>query len=161
MLCYNSFRMNYSRGLILYQDQPAYGLFLKLIVVIVPVSLLFASYYLFSSGERDGGLALLAEAFIIGLIFLTVLPHRYQVYEDHLRIVLGGPFSVKIGFDRIKSIEATSRLVFSVNFATRMTGSYVRIALKRGLSISITPRNNDAFIENANRALGEWVKTNP
>src|SRR3972149_5023933 len=94
--------MNYSRGLILYQDQPAYGLSLKLIVMIVPVSLLFASYYLFSSGERDGGLALLAEAFIIGFIFFALSPHRSQVYEAHLRIVLGGPFSIRIGFDKIK-----------------------------------------------------------
>ena len=144
----------------LYQDEPSLGLSLKLIVVIVPLSLLVTSSYLFSSGERDGGLALLAEAFIIGLIFLTVFPRRYQIYEDRLRIVLGGPFSVKLGFDNIKSVEITSRVSFSVNFATKLTGSYVGIALKRGFSIAITPRDNAAFVENANRALEEWSKTN-
>ena len=151
--------MRYSRGLLLYQDVPAYGLFLKIIGTLVPVALLFTSYYLFSSGEREGGIALLIEAFIVGLILFSVSPRSYQVYEDHIRIVLGGPFSVKIGFDKIKSIEATRRLVFSVNFATRMTGNYVAITPKRGLTIAITPRDNDAFVENANRALGEWLKT--
>lgn len=154
-----SILMKYSRGLLLYQDVPAYGLSLKLIVVMVPVSLIALSYYLFSTGEREGGLTLLVEAFIVSLILMTVSPRSYQVYEDHLRIVLGGPFSVKIGFDNIKSIEATRRLVFSVNFATRMTGNYVAITPKRGLTIAITPRDNEAFVENANRALGEWIKT--
>jgi len=128
-------------------------------MVLFPLSFLVGSYYLFSSGERDGALALLADALIMSLIFLSVSPRSYQVYEDHLRIVLGGPFSIKIGFDNIKSIEATRRLVFSVNFATRMTGNYVAITPKRGLTIAITPRDNEAFVENANRALGEWIKT--
>lgn len=154
-------RMKYSSGLILYQDEPAYGLFLKLIVVIVPILLLALSYYLFSSGEREGGLALLAEAFIVGLILQAVSPRRYQVYEGHLQIALGGPFSVKIGFDKIKSIRVTSQIILSVNFATRMTGSYVAITPKRGLTTAITPRDNEAFVENANRAMGEWLKTQP
>lgn len=154
--------MKYSQGLILYQDVPAYGLFLKLIFVVLPVVLLTLSYFLFSSGEREGGLTLLAEAFIVLLILITVSPRSYQVYEDHLRIVLGQPFSlkVKIRFDKIKSIRVTNQIVLSVNFATRMTGSYVAITPKRGLTIAITPKDNDAFVENANRALAEWLKTN-
>jgi len=152
--------MNYSKSLLLYQDEPAYGLLLKLIIVIMPVALLAASIYVLSLGDSSGGLALLVEAFIIGFIFWIVFPRRYQVYEDHVRIVLGGPFSVKVGFDKIKTIRVTSRLTFSVNFATKLTRSYVEIAKKRGLSIAITPRANDLFDENANRALSHWVKTN-
>ena len=151
--------MNYSRSVLLYQDEPAYGLFLKLIVVLVPAALLVASIYLLSSGESSGGLALLVEAFIVGFIFWIVFPRRYQAYEDHIRIALGGPFSVKVGFDKIEAIRVTSKFIFSVNFVTKLTKSYVEIAKKRGLSIAITPRDNDLFIENANLALSQWVKT--
>ncbi len=151
--------MNYSKSLLLYQDEPAYGLLLKLIIVIMPVVLLAASICVLSLGDSSDGLALLVEAFIIGFIFWVVFPRRYQVYEDHLRIVLGGPFSVKVGFDKIKTIGVMSRLTFSVNFVTKLTKSYVEIAKKRGLSIAITPRTNDLFVENANRALSQWVKT--
>ena len=151
--------MNYSRSVLFYQDEPAYGLFLKLIVVLVPAALLVASIYLLSSGESSGGLALLVEAFIVGFIFWIVFPRRYQVYEDHIRIALGGPFSVKVGFDKIEAIRVTSKFIFSVNFVTKLTKSYVEIAKRRGLSIAITPRDNDLFIENANRALTQWVKT--
>jgi len=151
--------MDYSRSVLLYQDEPAYGLLLKLIVVLVPAALLVASIYLLSSGESSGGLALLVEAFIVGFIFWIVFPRRYQVYEDHIRIALGGPFSVKVGFDKIEAIRVTSKFIFSVNFVTKLTKSYVEIAKRRGLSIAITPRDNDLFIENANGALSQWVKT--
>ncbi len=151
--------MNYSKSVLLYQDEPAYGLLLKLIIVIVPAALLVASICVLSFGDSSGGLALLVEAFIIGFIFWIVFPRRYQVYEDHLRIVLGGPFSIKFWFAKIKAIRVTSRLTFSVNFVTKLTKSHVEIAIKRGLSIAITPKDNEAFVENANLALSRWIKT--
>jgi hypothetical protein len=150
--------MSYSKSLLLYQDMPAYGLLLKLIVVIVPVGLLVTSIYLWFSGENTGGLVMLAEAFFIGLVFWVIFPRRYQVYEDHLRIVLGGPFAIRIGFAQITAIEVTSRLGLTVNFVTRITKTYVRIIKRNGLDVAITPKSNDSFVENANRALGQWSK---
>jgi hypothetical protein len=150
--------LDYSTSILLYQDKPKYGLILKLILLI-PVALLAGSMYLWASGESSGSLALLSEAFIIGLIFWSVFPREYQVYEDHLCIVLGSPFSVKIGFQNIKTIRITSRTGLTVNFATRITKTYVEIVKKKGLSIAITPTANDAFVENANLALENWLKT--
>ncbi|MDP3879161.1 MAG: hypothetical protein Q8Q07_02500 [Dehalococcoidales bacterium] len=151
--------MNYSKSLLLYQDEPAYGLLLKLIVAGMPVALLGASLYLFSTGENEGGLALLLEAFLLVFIFWVVFPRKYQIYEDHVRIVLGGPFSIKVGFDRIKTIEVTRLPTLSVNFVTRLALTHVVIVKKRGLSIAITPGDNDLFVENARRAMDNWLKT--
>ena len=64
--------MSSSKSFLLYEDEPAYDLFLKLIIVIVPAGLLTASFYLWSSGEPSGGLALLAETLLISLIFWIV-----------------------------------------------------------------------------------------
>jgi hypothetical protein len=158
-LCYNLLDMSYSKSLLLYQDEPSYGLLLKAIFAIVPGMLLATSVYVWSLGDSSSGLALLVGASIIGFIFWAVFPRKYQVYEDHVRIVLGGPFSIKVRFDKIKTIAVTSRLSFSVNFVTTATKNYVEIAKKKGLSIAITPRANDLFVENANRALSEWLKT--
>lgn len=44
-MCYNPSSVNYSKSVLLYQDEPAYGLLLKLIILIVPVALLAASIY--------------------------------------------------------------------------------------------------------------------
>ena len=141
----------------LYQDKPKYGLLLRLILII-PLAFLVGSLYLYLSGDTSGSLALLPEAFILGLIFWLVFPREYQVYEDHLRIVLGGPFSVKVGFQNIKAIRITSRTGLTVNFVTRIAKSYVEIVKKRGWSIAITPTANDSFVENTNRALEQWLK---
>jgi hypothetical protein len=150
--------MDYSQSVLLYQDKPKYGLLMKLILVM-PVILLASSIYLWSRGDVFVSLTLLIEAFIIGLIFWFVLPREYQVYENHLRIVLGGPFSVKVGFQKIEAIRITSRLAFTVNFATKITRNYVEIVIKKGMSIAITPRDDKSFVEKANLALSQWAKT--
>jgi len=150
--------VNYLKSLLLYQDEPVYGLILKLIILIVPAGLLVLSVYLWSSAENSGSIALLAEAFIFAIIFWVVFPRRYQVYEDHLRIVLGKPFSIKVGFEDIKTVELTSRTSLTVNFVTNFAMNYVRINKKKGLSIAITPRNNGLFVENANQALKKWER---
>ena len=150
--------MSRSTSLLLYQDEPA-GSLLKTVMVMVPAILLLVSIYLWSSGERSGGLVLLIEAFSISAIFWIAFPRRYEVYDDHLRVVLGGPFAVKIGFDQIAAIEVTSRTALTVNFATTITKTYVRIVKKQGLSIAITPRSNGSFVDNANQALSQWART--
>ena len=150
--------MNNSKGLLLYQDEPTYGFFLKAIISIVPVASLVGSIFLFSSGEGTDGSTLLAEAFVVGLIFWFVFPRKYQVYENYLCIVLGGHFSIKVRFDNVKSIDATSRPILSVNFVTRLTKNYVSINKKKGLSIAITPRDSNLFVKNANEALRIYLK---
>lgn len=153
-----SLRMDYSQSLLLYQDKPKYGLLLKLILII-PVILVGSSIHLWSTGDTFVGLTLLIEASIIGLIFWFLLPREYQVYENHLRIVLGGPFSVKIGFQNIEAIRITSRLALTVNFATAITRTHVEIVIKKGMSIAITPADHESFVEKANQALSQWVST--
>ena len=150
--------LRYSKSILLYQDKPKYGLLLKLILII-PAAFLVGSLYLYLSDDVSGSLALLPGALISGLIFWFVFPREYQVYEDHLGIVLGGPFSVKVGFLNIKAVRITSRTGLTINFVTRITKSYVEIVKKKGLSIAITPTSSDAFVENTNRALEQWVRT--
>jgi hypothetical protein len=151
-------QLNYTTSILLYKDKPQYGLLLKLILIL-PVAFLVLSIYVWSVGDASGSLVLLIDAFIIGLIFWCVFPREYQVYEDHLCIVLGRPFTVKVGFQNIKAIRIASGLSLTINFVTRITNNSVEIVKKKGLSIAITPTANDLFVENANRALGQWLKT--
>ena len=153
-----SIRMDYSQSVLLYQDKPKYGLLMKLVLAI-PAILVASSIYLWSTGDTFVGLTLLIEASIIGLIFWFVLPREYQVYDNHLRIVLGGPFSVKIRFQNIEKVRTTSRLALTVNFATAITRTHVEIVIKKGMSIAITPADYESFVEKANQALSEWVST--
>jgi hypothetical protein len=150
--------MDYSRSQLVYQDEPT-GLALKIMVTILPLGLLVTGIFMLSSGEKEGSVILAVEALAVGLLLWSIFPRGYRVYEDHLRIVLGGPFSVKIGFTEIASVETTSRTAVTIHFATAMARTYVIINKKSGLNIAITPKSNELFVENANRSLHRWQET--
>ncbi|MFC1954661.1 hypothetical protein ACFLVZ_02420 [Chloroflexota bacterium] len=133
-------------------------MFLKIILIGIPVALLFTSIFLLSSGNNSEGLPVLFETIFVGAIFWVVFPRSYQVFEDHLCIVLGGPFSVNVSFGKIEKIQITNRFSLTINFATRLTGTCVEITRKSGLSIAITPRNSDLFIEKANQVFNQWTE---
>ena len=99
---------------------------------------------------------MMGDAFLIGLILWMILPRSYQVFEDRLRIVLGGPVAINIDFAQVKSIEVTNKSDLTVNFVTVITKNYVRIIKKRGMNIAITPEHSELFIDEANRALQRW-----
>lgn len=148
--------MRYRRSLLLHREDAPYGLLLRLITLVVPAALLATGIYLISTGENEGGFVLLGETAFVVLIFLAVFPRRYEVYEDHLRIALGGPFGVNIGFDRIERIEITGRAAFTMNFVTKVTRTCVVIFRKGGIAVAVTPRSNEEFVASANQAIADW-----
>lgn len=151
--------MKYSRSLLLYQEDPAYGLLLKIIIPVVPLLVLGSAVYLELRGEEAGAAVLVGEAALVGLIFWFVFPRKYRVYEDHFSVALGGPISVNISFERVVSVQITNRTALTVNYVTTIAGTYVLIARKGALSVAITPKSYGAFVQNANLALNEWKRT--
>jgi hypothetical protein len=143
---------------VLLHDEQSFGPFLMFVTMAVPVGLAVGSLFFFVVGENVGAALMVFDAALAFLVLWLALPHRYQIYDDQLRIVLGGPFSVKIGFDQIDRIEITASPLFRFNLASRITGEYVRIVRTRGSSLAITPSSNEIFAESANRAIGRWVK---
>ncbi len=151
-----SIRMNRFNNLLLYQDKAASGLALRLIFVIIPALLVAFSLYLWYAGNGARSLELLVEGLVIGLILWIIVPNQYQVFEDRLRIVLRGPLAISIEFKQIKTIEITARTTLTVNLVSTLARSYVRIVRQRGLSLAITPKHCEIFVDNANRALSQW-----
>jgi hypothetical protein len=153
-----SVRMDYPQGVPLYQDRPEYGLVMRAILAL-PAVLLAAAIYYWSTGDASGGTASLAGAVIMAVTYWLVFPREYQVHQDHLRIVLGGPFAVKVGFDSLKAVRITGRSSPGINFATTIARTHVQIEKKKGMSIAITPAAAESFVEEANRALVRWAAT--
>jgi len=102
---------------------------------------------------------MLTGGLIAGLTYWLVFPREYQVYEDHLRIVLGGPFSVKVGFGNVRAVGVTRKFSSGLNLTTTITRTHVEIVKRRGMSIAITPSDAEAFVREANRALSRWGET--
>jgi hypothetical protein len=155
-----SIGMNHSTSLLLFQDEPESGGILRFILLIVPALLFGYGIYLWYSSEGSDRLELLASSVVIGFTFWFIIPQKYQVFEDYLCIVLGGPFTIKIGFNQISMIEVTARTTLTMNLVNRITRNYVIIVKKKGLSIAITPKSNELFVDNANRALVQWKRLN-
>lgn len=153
--------MSYSAPYILYEDKPSYNLLLKVVQVLVPASLLVGAIYSAQQGEGSDALGLLIEGLVIGLLFWIIFPRRYQVFPDHVRIALGGPFSIKVQYGNVESISATSGVFFGISFATAIARKHVEIRRKRGARIGITPKDAELFAEQANRAFKLWRLENP
>jgi hypothetical protein len=147
-------------SVLLYQDEPASGWVLMSILLVIPAIMLITGFYLWYSSEGPGGLELLIFGILLGFVFWTILPRKYQVFEDRLRIVFGGPFALNIGYNQISFIEVTTKNALTLNLVSKVTRTYVLIGKKKGMSIAITPDRNELFVENASRALSQWQKNN-
>ena len=90
------------------------------------------------------------------LLFKAVLPQRYQIFQNRLKIVLGGPFALNIPLSNIKDARpASSRKAFVYwghRFATSSSG-VVEIVRSRGMGVVISPANSDMFLKQLNQAL--------
>jgi hypothetical protein len=149
------------KSILVYEDKAKWGLLLKAIVIIVPAVLIVMSLYMWTTGNGTAAPIFLVEALVIGVIFWAVFPRKYQIYEDQVRIVLGGSFSVKIKFDKIQSVGTSNNSLLGMNFATRVTNDYVAITRTNKTSVNITPYDTKLFIVNLNRALDTWKSTQP
>ena len=149
--------MKYENIIVLHEDTAAQSPIVRGIFIGVIALILISAIVLWATGEGEGALALFAEAFLITSILRIVLPRKFQVYDDHLRIVLGGPLGMNIGFEQIAKVETTDAMDFTVNFVTTVSRSYVRISKKQGFNIAITPANPQTFVTQANLALSRWT----
>jgi hypothetical protein len=157
-LCYN-LGMFYN-NLMLSQHEPAHSSGLKLLLMLIPALLLGAGIYLWSTGETEGAQVLAIESLIFALVLWLVIPRAYQVFDDSLRIVLGGPLALKIPFAQIERIEITGRNALAINLVSVVRRSYVIIVRKHGWAFAITPEHSEVFVAAATSALNQWARNN-
>jgi hypothetical protein len=108
------------------------------------------------SEDIGAALAMFGVTLFDALLFKSILPRRYQIFQDRVRIVLGGPFALNIPLSNIRQArQASSSKAFAYwgfRFATS-THYVVEIVRKKGLSLVISPASGDMFLEQLNQAL--------
>ncbi len=141
-------------NILLYEDTPKYDFWLKLILGSV-LALTFILGIILISQDSEVALAMFGITLFDALLFKAILPRRFQIFEDRLKILLGGPFAINIPFSSIIDVKSASgRKTFAywgIRFATS-TQHVVEIVRKKGLSLVISPRNDDMFLERLNQA---------
>ena len=139
-----------------HEDTARYDLWIKVIlgaalaVTLIPLMLA-------TPGNHEEYLWSLGTAVSVVLLFWSIMPRRFQIFEDRLRIVLGTPFAVNIRLSNISEAHLApggKALISSgIRFATS-TNSVVEIVRKKGLNITISPQSGDTFVRELNHAIG-------
>ena len=132
-----------------YEDTAEYDPWLKLTLgSTLSFTLLLGVYLLYV--DRTGALICFGVTVFDALLFYAILPQRYQIWTDRVRIVLGRPFSVNLPLSTISEARpASGAKVFAywgVRFATS-SKTVVEIVRHRGWNFVISPANRELFLE--------------
>ena len=142
-------------AVLLYEDVPRYDSWLKtLIIGLCSITLLPGLIFLFFNTEL--AIAMFILTLFIGLLFYAVIPRRFQIYDDRLRIRLGAPLAFNLALDNIDKAREGSRgdilVYWGIKFGTS-TSNIIEIVRKKGLNIIITPVHFDEFLNQLNQAV--------
>lgn len=138
-------------------------------VLIYPlIIIIMASGFILAVNIQEGKLftGIFGAAAFIGVLSIAATnPTKYQIFNDRIRIVCGYVFRFDIHFRNIENVTAdTFRNLWGLNFNfinSFYDDDIVRIARKRGAKIYITPYKRTLFLENLNKAMDDWIRSNP
>lgn len=144
-------------NILIFEDKPKYDLWLKLILGgVLALTLILGIIFIYQ--DTEAAVAMFGITLFDALLFKAILPRRFQIYQNKVRIVLGGPLAIDIPFSNIQTVRTVSaRKVFVYwgnRFATS-THNIVEIVRKKGLAFVISPANRDMFLEQLHQALSQ------
>lgn len=94
------------------------------------------------------------------LLFNAVIPRRFQIFQDRVRVVLGRPFVFNIPFSTIREVRSVSGskafAYWGLRFATS-SKAVVEIVRHKGLNVVISPANKNMFLEQLTQALNAML----
>ena len=105
-------------------------------------------------------IVIIVTLFFMAVIGVALMPTKYQIFNDRIRIILGYILHFDIPFRNVgNATAATSKDlgVLNLNFINSYSNDNVlQITRKHGVKINITPGNRTLFLENLNKSLADW-----
>ena len=141
--------------ILIHEEKAEYNSWVKLIFIL-PVGFFVAAIIFAINRDFEAFPVLLGEALLFTLIFYFIMPRKYQIYQDKVRIVLGSPFAINIPLSTINEARHSSGIksyfYSGIRFAT--SSRYViEIVRSKGMNYVISPQNGDLFLEQLNQAF--------
>ena len=133
----------------IYEDFPLYGWWLKVLLGII-LALTFLAGVLSIFEDIWTAVAIFVITVFEVLLYKALLPRRFQVFQDRLRIVLGGPLVMTIPFSSILEARPASGLEAFTHWGLRFitsTKNLVEIVRHEGLNVVIAPADRDMFLQ--------------
>ena len=141
--------------LLIHEEKAEYNSWLKLIFIL-PAGLFIAAIVFVFNQDLESFLVLLGEAVLFTLIFYFIMPRKYQIYQDKLRIILGTPFTINIPLSTIKEVRHSSGVKAYEYSGIRFSTSsryVVEIVRSKGMNYVISPQNGNLFLEQLSQAI--------
>jgi len=139
---------------LLYEDKPKYDIWIKILLVGVVVFTFILGIAQISVDNREA-LTVLGVVLFEIVLFRLILPRRFQILSDRLRIILGGPLAINIPFSDIKEVKPRTGIeafiYAGIRFATSASHT-IEIVRNKGLNMVISPNDNNEFIKQLNQA---------
>ena len=145
--------------MLVYEEKAEYVSWFRLLFLI-PIGLFIGAVIAASNLESEVSLVLAGEGLFFIVLFYFIMPRKYQIFDDRLRIVLGYPFGINIFLSTIREVKHSPGMkafVYSgVRFATS-TKNVIEIVRNKGFNYVISPNNSEAFREQLNQAIEDKV----
>ncbi len=147
---------------LIYEDLPRYDTKLKVLLWGILALTLIPGFILLAV-DIVGAWLMFGVTVFDALLLGAIVPRRFQIFEDRVRIVLGGPFTLNIPLSDVNEarlVSGSNALIYwGLRFATSSTG-VVEIVREKGLGVIISPLNSEMFLEQLNRAIGTASDSN-
>ena len=140
---------------LIYEDRAAYDPWLRWVIAVTLGVTLVPAMAIFPF-EPIGTWVLLGTTVFDALLFHAILPRRYQILSDRLRIVLGRPFAISIALTTIREARPAGGMAAMVHWGVRLatsTKSVVEIVRYRGLDFVISPVHREDFLRHLREAI--------
>ncbi len=141
---------------LLYEEPARYDLWFKCVLAAALLLTLISGIVVTSRGNTSEAIILFGVTVFDAALFYFVMPRKYQIYKDRLRIVFGRPLAFNAKLKSIAEAKPAPRkrmLTYSgLRFATSMK-TVVEITRPKGFSMVISPTNREAFLRALWRAL--------
>ena len=140
----------------------AYDWWVWLLLIGVPTAMLTLGILAAMTGEVGATTVVFVVLCLDCLVFWLVMPRRYEVWADKVRIVLGWPAVCTIPMTTITEARPASAVTVYVywgfRFATRRATA-VEIRRSKGWNFVISPNDRDEFMRVVAEATSATQKT--
>ena len=95
------------------------------------------------------------------LIIIFIIPKKYCVLEDKIKIIFRGPLEFNIPFSTIIIVRPTRWSTVGINLPTNLSvANALEIIRRKRMAVTITPVDKDKFIDNFEKAFHNWKAYN-
>ena len=146
--------------LVVFEDKPVYDKWNRYILGGIIVIPLIVGMVL-TAVDILGASIMFGITVFDALLLWCILPKRFLVFEDRLKIVLGGPFSYTIPFRDIVEVKQATKDMAVIYWGMRLGTSLkfqIVIERKNGLSVLISPSREGEFIEQLNLTRENYIE---